>query len=328
MSLISPRTCIVAAVLLLAVSTLAAFAQGGPPFRTDDPETPGNKHWEINFGWIGDRNPGSGAYQVPDFDINYGLGDRIQLKYELPIAIEEIRPLPATATQPAQRGQVVGGVGQSLLGVKIRFYEHHPGDPWLGRNPPLKSTPAANDAEEPVVNFSIGTYPQLSLNNPTSSVRRGVVASGPDFFLPIETNARLGPLRFDGEVGYHFGNHALPQSWIRGIIAGHEFSDRTEAYIELYDEQDANRVPAGSGVGQFATGQPKQRESTLGIGGRQALNRDKTRVLLLMAGRSFQSASASNGQPSWIAYVGLQVLLGPKEPVTPQVEQKVPNLGP
>jgi len=82
MNMISPRTCIVAAVLLLAVSTLAAFAQAGPPFRTDDPETPGNKHWEINFGWIGDRNPGSGAYQVPDFDINYGLGDRIQLKYE------------------------------------------------------------------------------------------------------------------------------------------------------------------------------------------------------------------------------------------------------
>jgi len=64
---------------------VAAYAQGGPPFRTDDPETPGNRHWEINFGWIGDRNPEAGAYQVPDFDINYGLGDRIQLKYEIPI---------------------------------------------------------------------------------------------------------------------------------------------------------------------------------------------------------------------------------------------------
>ena len=78
----------------------AAHAQGGPPFRTDDPDTPGNQHWEINFGWIGDRNPSDGAYQVPDFDINYGLGDRIQLKYELPIAIEEIRPLPAALGQP------------------------------------------------------------------------------------------------------------------------------------------------------------------------------------------------------------------------------------
>src|SRR5580658_7458693 len=104
---------------------IAAHAQGGPPFRTDDPETPGNKHWEINFGWIGDRNPVSGAYQVPDFDINYGLGDRLQLKFELPIAIEEIRPLPG------QPGSVIAGLGESLLGIKWRFYEHHPDDPWI-----------------------------------------------------------------------------------------------------------------------------------------------------------------------------------------------------
>src|SRR5271154_4529864 len=96
---------------------VAADAQGGPPFRTDDPETPGNQHWEINFGWIGDRNPADGDYQVPDFDINYGLGDRIQLKYELPIAIEEIRPPAATGGAPAQAGYVIAGLGESLLGI-------------------------------------------------------------------------------------------------------------------------------------------------------------------------------------------------------------------
>ncbi len=114
---------------LLVLFAPAAHAQGGPPFRTDDPETPGNKHWEINFGWIGERNPAAGAYQVPDFDFNYGLGDRIQLKYEIPIAIEETRQLPATPDAPAQPGQVVGGLGEGLLGIKWRFYEHHPGDP-------------------------------------------------------------------------------------------------------------------------------------------------------------------------------------------------------
>ncbi len=323
-----------------------AHAQGGPPFRTDDPETPGNKHWEINFGWIGDRNPASGAYQVPDFDINYGLGDRIQLKYEIPIAIEETRPQPETPTQPAQAGQVIGGLGESLLGIKWRFYEHHPKDPWMkdrfgtgllgafGHRAAAEVQPAeasgdspgAEDTGEPVVNLSISTYPQLFLDNPTSSVPRGVVAPGPSFFLPIEVNGRVGPIRFDGEVGYNFGNHAVPQSWGRGLLVGHEFGDRTEAYLELYDQQDANRIPAGQGVGQFATGVTKQRETTIGLGGRQALNKDKTLNLLLMGGRSFQSVSSSNNQPSWIAYVGLQVLLGPKKPVTPQVEQKLPDL--
>src|SRR5271170_4581966 len=301
-------------LFLLAALCNRAHAQGGPPFRTDDPETPGNKHWEINFGWVGDRNQMAGAYQVPDFDFNYGLGDRIQLKYELPIAIEETRPQPATATTPAVPGSVVGGLGQSLLGVKIRFYEHHPGDPWIGRNPPskLEATPAGEDSAERVVDFSVGIYPQLSLNNPTSAVRRGVVASGPDFLMPLEANARIGPIRVDGEVGYHFGNQALPQSWIRGMIVGHEFSDRTEAYAEIYDQQDANRLPAGRGVGEFATDQSKQRQTTLGLGGRQALNKQKNLILLLMGGTSFQTVSVNNSQPTWIAYVGLQVLLGPK----------------
>jgi len=313
---------------MILLSAAVSYAQGGPPFRTDDPETPGNKHWEINFGWVGDRNAAAGAYQVPDFDINYGLGDRIQLKYEIPIAIEENRPLAATASQPAQEGTVLGGLGESLLGVKIRFYEHHPGDPWIGRNPPSKVDPAAGAGEpeeEKPVNFSVGTYPQLSLDNPTRSIQRGIVAQGPDFFEPLEMNWRVGPIRFDGEVGYHFGNKALPQSWIRGLIVGHEFSERTEAYAEIYDQQDANRLKAGLGVGQFATGQTKQRETTLGVGGRQALNKDKTMLLMLMGGRSFQAVSPQNSQPSWIAYVGLQVLLGPKEPVTKQVEQTVPN---
>jgi hypothetical protein len=312
-------------LLGLLASGAAASAQGGPPFRTDDPETPGNQHWEINFGFIGDRNPAAGAYQVPDFDINYGLGDRLQLKYELPIALQETRP------PSGQPPTVLGGLGESLMGIKWRFYEHHPNDPWVsnrfglglgkafGHTPPdaPENVPgsAASAGGEPLVDVSFSTYPQLTVDNPTRSVPRGVVNPGPDFLLPLEFNARLGPLRFDGEVGYHFANRNLPQSWIRGLVVGHEFSDRTEAYAEIYDQQDANRI-AGNG--------PKKREATLGAGGCQSLNRDKTMNLLLMGGRSFQTIAAGNSQPSWIAYVGLQVLFGPKEPVTPQVEQKLP----
>jgi hypothetical protein len=164
------------------------------------------------------------------------------------------------------------------------------------------------------MNLSVSTFPQLFLDNPTRAVPRGLVAPGPNFYLPLEINGRIGPIRLDGEVGYNFGNHALPQSWGRGLLIGHEFTDRTEAYLELYDQQDANRIPPGQGVGQFATGYPKQRETTLGLGGRQALNKAKTFNLLLMGSRSFQTITATNSQPSWIAYVGVQVLLGPKSP--------------
>jgi hypothetical protein len=54
---------IFATILLTAGLSDSAHAQGGPPYRTDDPETSGNKHWEINFGFIGARNPASGSYQ-------------------------------------------------------------------------------------------------------------------------------------------------------------------------------------------------------------------------------------------------------------------------
>lgn len=300
-----------ATLALLFIAALAphAHAQAGPPFRTDDPETPGNKHWEINLGLIGDRNPGAGTYQVPDFDINYGLGDRIQLNYEFPLAVSETRYQPPTATTSEQPGNVLLGLGNTALAVKWRFYQHNSGDPWFGRNPHAQTN---SPPEEKVVNFSISTYPRFTFNNPTRSVARGVVPSGPDFFLPLEANARLGPVRFDGEVGYHFSNQNVPQSWIRGLLVGHEFNDRTEAYLEIYDQQDANTIPAGRGVGQFATGLPKQRQTTLGIGGRQALNKQKSLLLMLMGGRSFQAISADNSQPSWIAYVGLQFLLGPQ----------------
>ena len=136
--------------------------------------------------------------------------------------------------------------------------------------------------------------PQLFLDNPTRAVPRGLVAPGPSFFLPLEVNARIGPIRLNGEVGYNFGNHAVPQTWSRGLLVGHEFNDHTEAYLELYDEQDANRLREGQGTGQFATGEPKQRQTTLGLGGRQALNHARTLNLLLMGGRSFQAVTSTN----------------------------------
>ncbi len=329
---------------------LSARAQGGPPFRTDDPDTPGNRHWEINVGFLGDRNPGTGAYQIPDLDINYGLGDRLQLKYELPIALEETRPASASLAAPATYGRVIGGLGESLLGIKWRFFEHHPGDASLrsdfgtgllalvkhqmptepasvaGDSPGAAEEGAAQGEKEP--NFELGTYPQLYLDNPTRSVPRGLVAAGPNFYLPVEVSGRIGPIRYNADLGYNFGNHDLPQSWNRGFVLGHEFSDHTEAYLELYDLQEANRLPVGRGLDNFTASGIKQRETTLGLGGRQALNRSKTRNLLLMAGRSFQTASAATGQPSWIAYVGVQFLFGPKTRTLDLPAQTSPHLSP
>ena len=266
----------------MAAGAALAHAQGGPPFITDDPGTPGNRHWEINLGWIGDHNPAHASYQVPDFDINYGWGDRIQLKYELPIA---------AATD--QNNTTRAGLGESLLGMKWRPYEHH------------KAGEAKSDEN---LDFSLGTYPQVTINNPTSAVRRGIVENGPQYYLPLEATAKVGPIELNGEVGRWFGNKLIPSRWGRGLIAGHEFNERTELYGELYDLQDANRIG----------GTPKQRELTVDVGGRQMLDRAGHLRLLFMGGRGIQTVSRANSEPDWIAYVGVQLLLGPKEADKPE----------
>jgi hypothetical protein len=265
--------------LLVLPFLVGAFAraQGGPPFITDDPGTPGNHQWEINVGWTGNHNPGQSFYQIPDVDVNYGWGDRIQLKYELPLA----------AATNAQNSTGVG-LGESSVGVKWRYFEHHrSGEPKSDEN----------------LIFSLGTYPQVWVNNPTGSAQRGIVVPGPLYYLPIEATARVGWLALNGEVGRWIGNHNQASQWGRGLIAGHQFSDRLELYTEFYDLQDANRID----------GNPKQRALTLDFGGRKSLDRANQVRLLFMAGRSIQTVTRTNGQPSWIAYIGVQLLFGSKD---------------
>ncbi|MGD0912698.1 MAG: hypothetical protein ABR928_12430 [Terracidiphilus sp.] len=269
-------------VLLLPVAVAAAaHAQGGPPFITDDPGTPGNHHWEINFGWIANHNPGQSYYEIPDVDMNYGWGDKVQLKYELPVA-------GGTDTS----GGTGFGLGESLIGIKMRPYEYH--------------TRGEAPSDDNML-FSLGFYPQVSINNPTSSVRRGIVEPGPQYYLPMEMTAKWGPVEFDGEIGRWIGNANQPEQWGRGLIAGHEFNDRLELYGELYDLQAIDKVRT----------QPKQRSLTLDFGGRQSLDKQNHIRLLFMGGRAIQKVTAQNGEPSWIAYLGVQFLLGPKEKEVP-----------
>jgi hypothetical protein len=274
---IAPFLCLILAVLT-RFSPLA-LAQGGPPFRSDDPDTPGNNRWEINTVFVGARNLSEGSYLMPNIDVNYGLGSRIQLKYEVPLSIQEFR---------GSSGHIAAGLGNSLLGVKWRFYAHHPKSKESGQMDKREST------------FGVSTYPQLLLNNHTSSVRRDIVEPGPQLLIPVEANAKIGPIRISGEFGYWFTNKDFPNSWIRGVIIGHEFRNRTELYLELYD-QAATR---GTSV------EPKTRETTLGIGFRTPMVRDGSVWFMGMAGRSLVTVMPTNGQPSWIASVGLQVLTG------------------
>jgi hypothetical protein len=266
-----------ALLLLTFIGASLAHAQGGPPFITDDPGTPGNRQWEINLGFIGNHNPAHASYQLPSIDINYGWGDRIQLMFS---------PYLAAATDENKTTR--SGLGETVFGVKWRYFEHY-----------RTGKPKSDENKS----FTLGTYPQVILNNPTSTVRRGIVEPGPQYYLPAEFTAKWGPIDLNGEVGRWIGNHNVPDRWGRGLIVGHEFNERLELYGELYDLQDMNRIGT----------EPKQRQLTVDLGGRKTLDHAGHLRLLFLGGRAIQAVTRQNSEPNWFAYVGVQILFGPKE---------------
>jgi hypothetical protein len=175
-----------------------ARAQGGPPYYTNDPGTPGNHNWEINLGYMPFLYNGTSTTHMPDVDINYGVGDRIQLTYEN--AWLRVKNGPDAAKY---------GAGQDQLGVKWRFYDD-------------KKT-----------GLGISVFPQFSINNPDHSVQRGITPRGASLILPVEFTKHLGPIDVNWEVGYN-EVHLGPHGWLTGFVVGHDVSKKLELDAEFY----------------------------------------------------------------------------------------------
>ncbi|MGA2965524.1 MAG: hypothetical protein ABSD64_04875 [Terriglobales bacterium] len=175
-----------------------AHAQGGPPYYTNDPATPGHLNWEINLAYMPFLYSNQSVSHTPDLDINFGVGDRIQLTYENAWLRDRD---PSAVTKY--------GLGQSNVGVKWRFY----------------------DAGESGLNISV--FPQIFVNNPNDAVRRGITPASESFLLPFEFSRKFGPIAVDYEIGYQFV-HKGPDGWITGLVLGHDFTPRLEGDVELY----------------------------------------------------------------------------------------------
>ena len=214
-----------AALAFLLSAAAASVAQGGPPLRTDDPGTPGDGNWEINLAATADRRPQERLYETPLLDINYGLGERVQVKFEIPWVIRTGDSAPTKA-----------GLGDSLVGFKWRFYEN----------------------KERA--FEISAYPQCEFNNPNSSADRGLVDRGVRFLLPIEATKTIGPLDFNAELGYRITQYGSNE-WIAGLAAGRQVKPRLELLAELYNsgKTDGTEHDTSFGLG----GRLKLREHLL-----------------------------------------------------------------
>jgi len=209
-------------LMMLAALSPLALAQGGPPFIGDDPGTPGDGNWEINVAGYAERHPTDSTYNAPILDINYGLGSRIQLKYQVPYLVQGNEGAPERS-----------GLGKSLAGVKWRFYD--------------------NDEK----GLEISTYPQLEFNNPTSSLQRGIVDFGTRFYLPIELTKKVGPFEINPEVGYWFASNR-GAAWAAGVVVLREVNKRLELAGEFYNTANtdgANHWNTYDGGGRYKLGE-------------------------------------------------------------------------
>jgi hypothetical protein len=103
--------------VLMTCAPHSGIAQAGPPFLSNDPGTPGNGNWEINVAAAQTVGRASSSYQLPQLDVNFGLGDRVQLTYEVPYVVETDQ-----STQSSHAGW-----SNAYPGVKWRFIDQGEG---------------------------------------------------------------------------------------------------------------------------------------------------------------------------------------------------------
>jgi hypothetical protein len=191
---------LLAGACLFFLAMGSACAQGGPPMVTDDPDTPGDGHWEINLAAIGSHSrDGRWDIAAPDADINYGWGEHLQLKVDVPWA---------TIREPGHSAK--SGLGSVDVGVKWRFV----------------------DMEDS--GYSMSIYPQFLSNWLDSSKRRGITSANDEFFLPFEVATRVGGFGLDGEIGRNFVQSDSGR-WMVGGVVSHGCGETLECLVEVHE---------------------------------------------------------------------------------------------
>jgi hypothetical protein len=190
--------------MLVAAVTRVAFGQGGPPTITDDPGTPGNGKWENNLAIAFDNRPNETLIELPAIDLNYGLGDYVQLTLQTaPILLKR-----------SGHG-LIGGIGGTEAAVKWRFLN------------------------EATSGLDMSMFPRVIFNVAQSSVRRGLAEEGTRFQIPFQAAKAFGRVHLDAEFGPRASTVGRSE-WLYGVVCGFDVYKQTMLMTELHDESRMN----------------------------------------------------------------------------------------
>jgi hypothetical protein len=193
------------AIALVAVCAAhGAFGQGGPPMITDDPGTPGPGKWEINLAIAFEHQFGETSLELPEIDLNYGLGQHIQLTLQTaPVLLKREDHGP------------IGGLGGTEAAVKWRFLD------------------------EDKSGVAMSMFPRIIFNVLQSSVRRGIAADGTRVQIPFQIEKPLDRWHLDGEFG-PLGSSVGRGEWIYGAVGGYDLAKPTMLMAELHGTSRMN----------------------------------------------------------------------------------------
>jgi hypothetical protein len=178
--------------------------QGGPPMITDDPGTPGAGKWEINLAIAFEHRPGETAVDAPAIDLNYGVGDRIQLTLQGgPVLLKR-----------SDHG-AIGGLGGTEAAMKWRFV----------------------DDERTGITMSM--FPRIVFNISQSSVRRGLAEDGTRFQIPLQFAKAFSGFDIDFEWG-PLVSTVGPAQWLYGVVVAVDVGKTAAVMAELHGTSRTN----------------------------------------------------------------------------------------
>ena len=124
------------------------------------------RKWENNFAITFEHRPDETGYEVPAIDLNYGVGEHIQLTLQTaPVLLKR-----------SGHG-LIGGIGGTEAAVKWRFLD------------------------EATSGLDMSMFPRVIFNVAQSSVRRGLAEDGTRFQIPFQAAKAFGRLHVDAEFG-------------------------------------------------------------------------------------------------------------------------------
>lgn len=171
---------------------------------TDDPCTPGPGKWENNVAIAFEHRSDETAYDLPAIDLNYGVGEHIQLTLQ-------------TASVLLKRNDhgPIGGLGGTEAALKWRFLDQE------------------------LSGFDMSMFPRVIFNVTQSSVRRGLAEDGTRFQIPFQIAKTFGPWHADAEFGPRASDIGRSE-WLYGVVAGYDVAKPTMLMAELHGTSRMN----------------------------------------------------------------------------------------